>query len=178
VNPAAWKLELERVAPLLKVTVQSDVREWRSRLEAMGNFLTFVGEQFPANQASLERIRGEIRQVLDKLGSREKYLNAQLEHQLTDYRVVQERLLDLNEKHRAEADKVNDSTNELNTLTEDLEAIKDQMHDRGTSMTDTSPIVKIKSAIAQIKSDIQQMEVRIFIMQSNLLTARLGAASG
>lgn len=34
VDPVAWKLEVERVAPKLRVAVAPDMRDWRQHLEA------------------------------------------------------------------------------------------------------------------------------------------------
>jgi hypothetical protein len=35
VDPATWKLEVEKVAPLLKVHITNDAKDWRMRLEQM-----------------------------------------------------------------------------------------------------------------------------------------------
>ena len=34
----AWRLEVERVAPSLKVTVKAEARDWRSHLEMIHNY--------------------------------------------------------------------------------------------------------------------------------------------
>eukprot|EP00163_Fabomonas_tropica_P032776 TRINITY_DN835_c1_g1_i1.p1 TRINITY_DN835_c1_g1~~TRINITY_DN835_c1_g1_i1.p1 ORF type:complete len:446 (+),score=135.89 TRINITY_DN835_c1_g1_i1:168-1505(+) len=173
IDPATWKLELERVGPLLKVKVQSDVREWRSRVDQLTKFLDTMETEFPANKAQLDKIAGEVRQVLDKIESREKYYNNQLEHLVSEYRIAQEKLLSINDKYKSANELVTTETNELANITDDLDAVKAQMDDRGTSMTDTSPLIKIKAALSNIKKEIQEMDVRIGMVQQSVLHTRL-----
>ena len=43
-----WKLEVERVAPSLKITVKNDARDWRVHLEQMHQYrhANFIGEKY------------------------------------------------------------------------------------------------------------------------------------
>jgi estrogen-related receptor beta like 1 len=176
VNPAAWKLELERVAPMLKVTVASnELREWRSRLEQLTTFIAFARDNFPESKANLAKISADVKQVLEKLASRERYFQSQLEHHISDYRQVMERNNEVSERHREASDKVNAATSELSNITDDLETIKSQMQDRGESYTDATPVQAIKTSIANIKEEIAQFDVRVAVLQQNLLQVRMKA---
>lgn len=35
-DPTAWKLEVERVAPKLRILLNADAKDWRSHLEEVG----------------------------------------------------------------------------------------------------------------------------------------------
>ena len=173
INPAQWKLELERVAPQLKVVVKSDMREWRNRLESLRNYLTVVETSFPENKANLGKIATEVRQALDKIESREKYYNQQLENLIVSYREAQENLTGVNEKFKVESEKVSRATNELADITDDLEMVKGQMDVRGSSITDSAPLMKIKQALQDLKAETRQMDIRIGVVQQHLLRSRL-----
>ncbi|OBS72000.1 hypothetical protein A6R68_13423, partial [Neotoma lepida] len=92
-DAAEWSLEVERVLPQLKVTIRTD------------------------NKGFLDKLHNEISRTLEKIGSREKYINNQLEHLVQEYRGAQA---------------------QLSEVTEELEKVKQEMEEKGSSMTDGS----------------------------------------
>ena len=48
----------------------------------------------------LDKLHTEISHTLEKIASREKYLNNQLEHLLGDFRLAQDQLAETKEKYR------------------------------------------------------------------------------
>ena len=81
-----WRLEVERVAPGLKITVKTDSRDWRSHLDQMHQYRAGIDESLTTTKTSLDKLQTDISKTLEKITSREKYLNSQLETQLSEYR--------------------------------------------------------------------------------------------
>ncbi|PVD36042.1 hypothetical protein C0Q70_03012 [Pomacea canaliculata] len=145
-----WRLEVERVTPQLKVTIRTDNKV-----------------------IHLDKLHDEISHTLEKIASREKYLNNQLENLLQDFRMAQDQLAETREKYRQASGGVTERSRTLAELTEELEKIKQEMEDRGSSMTDGAPLVKIKQSIQQLKKEITQMDIRSGVVEHVLLQAKL-----
>ncbi|KAJ8898051.1 hypothetical protein PR048_003411 [Dryococelus australis] len=168
-----WKLELERVLPQLKVTVKTDSRDWRTRLEQMQQHRAGIEESLVTTQSQLDKLHTDIVQTLEKVGSREKYLNSRLETYLGQYRTLQDELARLSEQYREVSGGVTERSRTLAQITEELEAVKQDMEERGSNMNDRTPLMNIKKAIAKIKLEIMDMNVHIGIVEHTLLQARL-----
>ncbi|EMP37846.1 Intraflagellar transport protein 57 like protein [Chelonia mydas] len=128
IDAAEWNLEVERVLPQLKVTIRTD------------------------NKGYLDKLHSEISRTLEKVNSREKYLNNQLEHLVQEYRTAQA---------------------QLSEITEVLEKVKQEMEEKGSSMTDGAPLVKIKQALTKLKQETVQMDIRIGVVEHTLLQSKL-----
>ncbi|KAL5271278.1 hypothetical protein ACHWQZ_G001799 [Mnemiopsis leidyi] len=143
-----WKMEVERVMPSLKVHLRSD-------------------------KTQLDQMHQEITRTLEKITSREKYINSQMEGPIAEYRRLKDRLAEIEEKYRSAGSTVTDQSRTLAQITEELEAIKTQMDEKGTTMTDSGPLVKIKQAITKVKNELVQMELRIGVLQHVVITAKV-----
>lgn len=106
VDEESWKLEVERVLPMLKVTIKNENRDWRyffnvsfeeifikivffrSHLEQMKTYKTSIDETLTPVKSQLEKLHKEITSTLDKIGNREKYLNRELDPILENYRYL------------------------------------------------------------------------------------------
>lgn len=168
-----WKLEIERVLPQLKVTIKSDPRDWRSHLEQMKLHRSGIEEALTNTKVQLDKLHTDISRTLEKISSREKFLNSQMEPLLAQYRTLQDQLSRLNEQYQNVSGGVAERSRILVSVTEELESIKQEMEERGSSMTDGKPVVNIKKAIARIKGEITTMDVRLGVLESSLLQARL-----
>ncbi len=61
VDPADWRLEVERVAPRLKITVASNARYWRSHLDDAHKHSGEINSVWPDTQAALGAVHAEVR---------------------------------------------------------------------------------------------------------------------
>ncbi|NXT22420.1 IFT57 protein, partial [Syrrhaptes paradoxus] len=134
-DAAEWNLEVERVLPQLKVTVRTD------------------------NKGYLDKLHNEISRTLEKINSREKYINNQLEHLVQEYRSAQALL--------------SEKKNIYFKITEVLERVKQETEEKGSSMTDGAPLVKIKQALTKLKQETIQMDIQIGVMEHTLLQSKL-----
>ena len=70
----------------LKITVKTDARDWRSHLDQMHQYRAGIDESLTMTKSSLDKLQSDISKTLEKITSREKYINSQLESQLSEYR--------------------------------------------------------------------------------------------
>lgn len=168
-----WKLEVERVLPQLKVTIKTDHKDWRTHIEQMHTYQNSIDESLKETKNYLEKLYDEISRTLEKISSREKYINSQLEESMTAFRNYQDKLSDVKETYKTRSSGINERTQELSRVTNDLQRIKEDMEEAGTSMTDGSPLIKIKKAMDNIKSDMKNMDIRIGVLEHILLQSKL-----
>ncbi|XP_043269962.1 intraflagellar transport protein 57 homolog [Venturia canescens] len=168
-----WKLELERVLPQLKVTVRTDSRDWRAHLEQMKHHRENIASELNGSKGQLEKLHTDIGQTIDKINTREMYLNRQLEPGLDELRTAREELSKVKEQYKEVSGGVTERTRTLNKLTEELEQIKREMDERGSSMTDGTPLINIKKTITKMKNEISEMSVRIGVLEYSLMCARI-----
>ncbi|KAL1505259.1 hypothetical protein ABEB36_004861 [Hypothenemus hampei] len=174
VDEESWKLEVERVLPLLKITIKNESRDWRAHLEQMKAYKNSINETLGPTKTHLEKLHQEISSTLEKIGSREKYLNRELENVMDNYRTLQNQLSQLKDKYKNISTGVAERNRELNTLNDRVESIKHQMEERGSSMTDGTPLVNIKKSIAKLRAEITDMDVRIGVLECLLLQSKIG----
>ncbi|XP_050464526.1 intraflagellar transport protein 57 homolog [Cataglyphis hispanica] len=172
-NRDEWQLELEKVLPRLKVTVKTDSRDWRVHLEQMKQLRANIATDLSGTKASLNKIYTDIGNTLDKIKTRETYLNKQLEPSLMEYRLLQEKLSKIKEQYRDVSGGVTERTRVLNKLVEELEHLKREMDERGSSMTDGTPLINIKKTITKMKNEISEMNIRIGVLEYSLMCARV-----
>ncbi|KAJ3072594.1 Intraflagellar transport protein 57 [Podochytrium sp. JEL0797] len=173
VDQADWKLEVERVAPLIRVQISNDNKDWRIHVEQMTmNHVTIEGS-LSESKHQLERLHTEIEKTLEKISSREKYINTQFESQIDEQRVLQDQISELRQKYNVANSNVGELSLELARVSEELDAVKTRMDEIGNGMTDSQPLVNIKKGMGKLKVDIKQMDLRIGVVEHTLLQAKL-----
>ena len=60
VDPAEWRLELERVAPRLRITMPLDAKDWRLHLEQAHQHSEQIGKLWPDGQTALQKVLTEV----------------------------------------------------------------------------------------------------------------------
>eukprot|EP00164_Ancoracysta_twista_P003997 GFYU01005365.1.p1 GENE.GFYU01005365.1~~GFYU01005365.1.p1 ORF type:complete len:446 (+),score=156.09 GFYU01005365.1:97-1434(+) len=171
-DPAQWRIELERVAPMLKLHISSDNKEWRTHLEQTKQHDDVISAALPSTREQLEKLAQEVQKSLDKIATREKLINERLSDEVRIYRENQDKLAEINKEYTELSDKVNEDTNTLQGYVKQIDEIKDQMDYRGSSMTDTKPVMRIKDAIAKLRKEIKSMDLRIGVVECTLLTVK------
>jgi estrogen-related receptor beta like 1 len=177
VDAHQWRLEVERVLPSLRVHFRQDNREWRSHYDQMHSHQDAIESKLADTKVYLDKLQQEIGRTLEKIGSREKYINHQLESSISDFRSAQDALAEVRERYKNGSSSVNDLARELAQVTESLERVKTEMDERGSNMIDAGPLVRIKQALTRLRSECTQMDVRIGVVEHTLLQARLRTKS-
>ncbi|XP_010136773.1 PREDICTED: intraflagellar transport protein 57 homolog [Buceros rhinoceros silvestris] len=172
-DAAEWNLEVEHVLPQLKVTVRTDNKDWRIRVDQMHQHKDGIESSLKETRGYLDKLHNEISKTLEKINSREKYMNNQLEHLVQEYRSAQALLSEAKEKYQEGSGGLTERIKVLSEITEVLERVKQETEEKGSSMTDGAPLVKIKQALTKLKQETIQMDIQIGVMEHTLLQSKL-----
>ncbi|KAJ3305633.1 Intraflagellar transport protein 57 [Kappamyces sp. JEL0829] len=172
-DPAEWRLEVERVTPLLKVKLPNDNKDWRLHLQQMSHHQQKIQGIMVTTQDQLGKLHSDIEQILEKISSREKYINAQFEAKINQFKRLQDSSSDSKQKYTVATSNVTELTNELTRISEELDSIKSRMDDLGSGMTDSKPLQAIKQGATKLKVEIKQMDLRIGVIENTLLHAKM-----
>lgn len=172
-DAAEWYLEVERVLPQLKVTVRTDNKDWRAHVDQMHQHKDGMETSLSETKGYLDKLHSEVSKTLEKVGSREKYINSQLDPLIQEYRAAQAQMSELKEQHQQVTEKVTEKTRILSELNEDLEKVKQEIEEKGSSITDGGPLVKMKQALTKLKQENLQMDIRIGVVEHMLLQSKL-----
>ena len=82
------------------MTIKSEGRDWRSRLEQMHQHRDGIDDCLQVTRTELDKLQAEIARTLEKISSREKYINNQLEEPLTMYKQLSHLLAQSKEQYR------------------------------------------------------------------------------
>jgi estrogen-related receptor beta like 1 len=173
VDPKEWLLEVEKVAPKLKIQIPNDSKEWRTHLQQTRGYKQVIETQFPAVKAQLDKLSKELSGALDRIKSKEAFINTQFDHRALDYRQQQEELNTVQTQYTELNEVVMNLQIELKNVVEELDVVKSDMEERSSTVTDTAPIVKMKDAFKKLKKDTLQLEVRIGVVSHTLMQAKL-----
>ncbi|NXI13925.1 IFT57 protein, partial [Irena cyanogastra] len=179
-DAAEWNLEVERVLPQLKVTVRTDNKVWKNGFACVhivikipvSNGLSSPTLSEPLS-GYLDKLHHEISRTLEKINSREKYINNQLEHLVQEYRSAQALLSEVLLIFVVAFFSINFLKKICFKITEALEKVKQETEEKGSSMTDGAPLVKIKQALTKLKQETIQMDIQIGVMEHTLLQSKL-----
>ncbi|XP_033067255.1 intraflagellar transport protein 57 homolog [Trachypithecus francoisi] len=172
-DAAEWSLEVERVLPQLKVTIRTDNKDWRIHVDQMHQHKSGIESALKETKGLLDKLHNEITRTLEKIGSREKYINNQLENLVQEYRAAQAQLSEAKERYQQANGGVTERTRLLSEVMEELEKVKQEMEEKGSSMTDGAPLVKIKQSLTKLKQETVEMDIRIGIVEHTLLQSKL-----
>ncbi|CAK6980343.1 intraflagellar transport protein 57 homolog isoform X2 [Scomber scombrus] len=173
VDAAEWNLEVERVLPQLKVTIRTDNKDWRVHVDQMHQHRDGIKSSLKEAKSYLDKLQEDIGKTLEKVSSRERYINNQLELLIQEYRGAQAKLSEAKERYQQASGGVTERTRALAEISEDLDKVKQEMEEKGSSMSDGAPVVKIKQSLTKLKQEIVQMDVRIGVVEHTLLQAKL-----
>lgn len=102
----------------------------------MHSYQNSIEDSLKDTKSYFEKLYDEISRTLEKIGSREKYINSQLEEPMQGFRNYQDRLSEIKETYRSRSSGINERTQILSSVTNDLQRIKEEMEEAGQSMTD------------------------------------------
>jgi estrogen-related receptor beta like 1 len=95
-----------------------------------------IEDSLKDTKSYFEKLYDEISRTLEKIASREKYINSQLEEPMQAFRNYQDRLAEIKETYRNRSSGINERTQILSQVTNELQRIKEEMEEAGQSMTD------------------------------------------
>lgn len=75
IDAVVWKLEVERVLFQFKVIIRKDNKDWRDYVEQMYQYKDGIEFLLTEIKFYFDKFYDEISRILEKIGSREKYIN-------------------------------------------------------------------------------------------------------
>lgn len=160
----AWKLELERVAPALRLKISADGRDWRARHAQMRSYRDDLFERYKTTGSQLSKLHSNLTSVLDKIAARENILNDQFSPLVQEYGSLLDEHNKVTNEYKDVSVGVTERQELLNELTTKVENIKQRTESKGSSMNDNSPLVTAKKAVSTLKKDIQDLDFQIIVL--------------
>lgn len=138
-----WRLELERVLPHLKVFVKADARDWRTHISQMEAFRATIDEVSETTQAQLKKLHSEFTFDLEKIESREKHLNNELQPLIQQFKELSIELSSIQYAQNQVQAETEKQTTQLNEVMLEQELKKEEMERRGQIMSDGSEYIRV-----------------------------------
>src|SRR6218665_31399 len=88
-------------------------QDWRNHIDQMHTHTNTINASLAEMLPQLNKLQDEISRTLEKIISRETYVNGQLEHRLQDYRGHQDELAEIKERYRQASGGVTELTRKL-----------------------------------------------------------------
>ena len=104
------------MAPLLKMRIEPDNKEWRTHLEQTKELGDNIQEKVPVTKDQLAKLSSQINTAIESISTREKYINSQYKTLVQEYHEVQEQLTEVTKRYDERNRDVADLTNELSTI--------------------------------------------------------------
>ncbi|KJH53320.1 hypothetical protein DICVIV_00443 [Dictyocaulus viviparus] len=142
-------------------------------LEQMNTLHGRFTELIQSVTPKLELVTNEVEKSLERIESRERSLNQQLNTSLARYKESQDARAEVRERYKSASVGVTERTATLQRISDDIDQIKMQIEEQGAKTTDGAPMVKIKHALMKIEEDIERMNVQIGVLEQSLLQAQL-----
>ena len=86
------------------------IKDWRTHIEQMHTYQSAIEESLGDTRGYFEKLYDEISRTLEKIGSREKYINSQLEEPMHALRNYQDKLAEIKETYRSRSSGINERT--------------------------------------------------------------------
>uniref|UniRef100_A0A158PCI6 Intraflagellar transport protein 57 homolog n=1 Tax=Angiostrongylus cantonensis TaxID=6313 RepID=A0A158PCI6_ANGCA len=100
IDAQAWRKEVERVTPFLKIVIRQDAKDWRMHLEQMTNLQQKITELIGSVTPKLELVTNEVEKSLERIESRERTLNQQLSVWLSRYKEAKDARAEVRERYK------------------------------------------------------------------------------
>lgn len=88
-------------------------QDWRVHVDQMHQHKEGIETSLTDTKSYLDKLHAEISRTLEKIGSREKYINNQLEHLLQEFRSLQDQLAESKERYRQASGGVTERSRKL-----------------------------------------------------------------
>ncbi|KAI6182035.1 Intraflagellar transport protein che-13 [Aphelenchoides bicaudatus] len=169
----ALRNEIERVLPQLRVTIRASDKHWRMHEKQLAKLQETTRTQFDTVQPFLSQMSSEISQSVERIRSREKHLNEQLDGLLQEHRQARNALAEAREKYREASGGLTSRQETLQRIGDEIDQIKQQIDEQGAQNSNGAPILKITQAIAKIEQSILTMSIQTATIEQSLHQSQL-----
>ena len=91
---------------------------------------------------------------------------------------AKEQLEQLEEEHSEPTENTKLLADDLECISDELDQMKKKMESKSSSVTDATPLVDIRAAIQRLRKENKEMDIRIGVLDYELIQARKAEAKG
>ncbi|CAG9321426.1 unnamed protein product [Blepharisma stoltei] len=176
IDPNEWLLEVERVAPRLKLPLDptgGDIREWRAHLEQTKQLKENIEKDLPDVELKLRKIADDLSKAVERIGSQEKKINLSMGEIAGDYRNQANQLNEVTTRYKQANENVAELSSHYQHLGEKIEEIQQKIETQGKMVTNISPLQAIKEGLKLLKVEGKDMELRSAVLSHALFQSKL-----
>ena len=172
-DASQWSLEYEQAAPLLRAHPSSlSTKEWRAHHDSAVRHQQLLMGQVDAVRVELERLSLVLRGAVERVGSKEKWLNAEYEGLVGEMRGLQGEHEKMQAAYGGQSEELSKLTRRLRECGEEVECMKEQIGRKNERMQDTQPVRAVTAAVKELRREVTEMEVRIGVMAQSVSAIR------
>ena len=135
-----WYEEVERVSDRLKVQLRTEIDDWRYHYEEMKMYHKRMSNDFLTPiRNNTNNLIANLDENLEKIENRDRNLNENFDHLLAKYRLSNDNLLNLKEKHEKLQKQLKSKNLQLTEINDQIKDFREQL-----SFKDTSAINECK----------------------------------
>jgi estrogen-related receptor beta like 1 len=175
VDPVAWKAELERVGPKLRVSFAALGKEWRAHMHQTQQHEQVLSTLLPSSREQLLSISTSTASALGRVEQKEKFMNSQYSELGAQYRELQAKVRGATERFEASQSLVVDLTEELEGLDGKIDKVRTDHEVKGKEVTDTTPMMKLRESLKHLDAETRKMDLRMGIVGHTLLQSAMRA---
>ncbi len=198
IDSREWELEVERVAPRLKIPIQNDSKEWRNHIEQAKTYGQVIKKTLPDARSKLEKMSENLGKVLEKITKREKGINVNMNELVRPLINRIMALFEIGNRIQSKSWKLENKFNKIPWTWEVSKGEKgrneksqwkiwtsygefcwcelktnyfkkSKISESSNQATDSSSLVKIKTAIQKLRQDIQAMDLRAGVLSHTVM---------
>lgn len=167
-----WMNEYEQMLPQLKLAnrfLDETGNNWRIRFEELKKRNHLINNEHKKSNDGLNRIELDVQKSLDRLESRERYVQQQMHalcNELLAYRSELNRSMD---NYQQINGGVISKSRRLAELNEQIQRVKTETEKREQFINDKAPLIQIKKSLAKLKLEINELNIKIGVGMRNLM---------
>lgn len=171
-----WREEVEQMLPQLKLAnrmLEEHGNNWRIRFDELKKRNNLINSELNQCNDGLGRLELDVQKCLDRLESRERYVQQQMDvlcNELLAYRSELNRSM---ENYQQINGGVISKSRRLAELNEQIQRVRAETEKREQSINDKTPLLQIKKALGKLRCEIDELNIRIGVAMRNVMYQNL-----
>jgi len=180
VDPGAWREELERVKPHLRISMDAAnaAGGWRASVGLARGFCQKVKELGPQTfiPDSVRTCSRQWRDELSRLGGHEDSLNARFGERVAAMAQLRSASATETERLAALQASVTAQSDRLASLVQEVEQVKAESNARSETSLDQERLPRLRKALRRLQGDERELRVHVELLQREVFARRTCAA--
>ena len=172
IDSKQWSEEYEQMLPQLRLAnrmLEESGNNWRIRFDELKKRNNLIKSEYNQCNDGLGKLELEVQKSLDRLESRERYVQQQMDalcNELLAYRSELNRSM---ENYQQINGGVISKSRRLAELSETIQKVKADTEKREQSLNDKTPLVSIRQALSKLRMEINELNIRIGVAFRNVM---------